>query len=201
MITTPQIQPHALPSENASLTAAQYGMLAFLVSEVAFFGTLVVAYVAYIGQDVNGPRPRDVLSLPLVLATTACLLASSATIHVAQQRLEERRIRSFSAAWITTIMLGTLFMLGTAYEWWTLIFEHQLTIGRNLFGTTFYTLVGFHGLHVTLGLLAMLVTLILVRRGRLRQKEQALVQLVAWYWHFVDGVWLVVFSVVYVIGR
>jgi cytochrome c oxidase subunit 3/cytochrome o ubiquinol oxidase subunit 3 len=192
--------PPAIAPEK-TLNTAQWGMLAFLVSEVAFFGTLVTAYLAYLGQDTAGPTPRDVLSLPLVLVTTLCLVASSGTIHLAEKRLHEHRAREFLLAWAATIGLGILFLLGTAYEWRQLIVEHQLTISRNLFGTTFYTLVGFHALHVTIGVAMMLGLGGLILGRQLSIKDAQPVQLVSWYWHFVDGVWLVVFTIVYLVGR
>jgi cytochrome c oxidase subunit 3 len=191
--------PAVTPEET--FTAAQLGMLAFLVSELAFFGTLITAYVAYLGQDTTGPTPREALSLPLVLITTVCLLASSWTIHLAGGELRKGHMREFLRAWGGTIALGIAFLLGTAYEWRELIVRHHLTISRNLFGTTFYTLVGFHGLHVTIGLVAMLSVLALMVGRQLSLKNQQIVQLVSWYWHFVDGVWVVVFSVIYLIGR
>ncbi|HVX10066.1 MAG TPA: heme-copper oxidase subunit III [Pirellulales bacterium] len=192
--------PPAIRPEQ-TLDSAQWGMLAFLVSEVAFFGTLITAYLAYLGQDVSGPTPREALSLPLVLVTTLCLLSSSGTIHLAEGNLHHRRERGFLLAWGATIGLGIAFLLGTAYEWRELIYEHQLTIGRNLFGSTFYTLVGFHGLHVTVGVVMMLAVLGLVLAKQLSVENKRVVQLVSWYWHFVDAVWIVVFAVVYLIGR
>ena len=95
-------------------------------------------------------------------------------------------------------MLGAAFLAGTAYEWHELITRHHLTLSRNLFGTTYYTLVGFHGLHVTLGVVAMSVLLGLAVTRQLTSNGAAAVELVSWYWHFVDGVWIVVFLVVYV---
>jgi cytochrome c oxidase subunit 3 len=192
--------PPAIAPEK-TLNSAQWGMLAFLVSEVAFFGTLITAYLAYLGQDTAGPTPREVLSLPLVFVTTLCLVASSGTIHLAEKRLHQARAREFLLAWGATIGLGIMFLLGTAYEWRNLIVEHQLTIGRNLFGSTFYTLVGFHALHVSIGVLMMLGVASLVIGRQLSIKDAQPVQLVSWYWHFVDGVWIVVFTVVYLVGR
>ena len=192
--------PPAISPEK-TLNAAQWGMLAFLVSEASFFSTLITSYLAYLGQDTTGPTPREVLSLPLVLVTTICLVASSGTIHLAEKRLREDRAREFLLAWGATIGLGIAFLLGTAYEWRQLIVEHELTISRNLFGSTFYTLVGFHALHVTIGIAMMLGLLGLVLGRRLSIKDARPVQLVSWYWHFVDGVWIVVFTVVYLVGR
>ncbi len=178
-----------------SPSAAQWGMVAFLVSEAALFSTLIVVYLNFLGKDVVGPSPREALSLPLVIGTTICLLSSSATIHRAERRLLSGDISGFRRWWAATICLGLAFLMGTGYEWFELITRHGLTIDRNLFGSTFYTLVGFHGLHVTAGLVAMLVVF-LVGAG-----HRGAVELVSWYWHFVDGVWVVVFSVVYLYGR
>jgi cytochrome c oxidase subunit 3/cytochrome o ubiquinol oxidase subunit 3 len=176
-------------------------MLSFLVSEVAIFGTLIVTYLYYIGKDVVGPTPAQALKLPLVLCTTACLLASSATIHVAGRALESGDQGRFLRWWAATIGLGVLFLLGTAYEWYGLIHDHGLTISRNLFGTTYYTLVGLHALHVTGGVTVMLTVLGLALARQVTSANRAGVGLISWYWHFVDGVWVVVFTVVYLIGR
>lgn len=192
--------PPAIAPEK-TFNSTQWGMLAFLVSEVAFFGTLITAYVAYIGHDIAGPTPPEALSLPLAIGTTLCLLASSVTIHFAEGRLLRGHEGGFLVAWMLTIILGIAFMLGTAHEWHELMTQHRLTISRNLFGTTFYTLVGFHGLHVTIGILMMLIVFGLMVARRLSARNQQVVQLVSWYWHFVDGVWIVVFTVVYLVGR
>ena len=105
------------------------------------------------------------------------------------------------AAWtaVSVAMLG--FLVGTAIEWHDLITRHGLTIGRNLFGTSYYTLVGFHGLHVTGGVVAMSIVLGLALRGRITAANRQGVELIGWYWHFVDVVWVVVFLVVYVFGK
>jgi cytochrome c oxidase subunit 3/cytochrome o ubiquinol oxidase subunit 3 len=175
-------------------------MIGFLLSEVAFFTTLIVVYIAYIGQDFSGPTP-EVLSLYLVLGTTACLLSSSATVHLAERALRHGSHSAFCLWWAATIVLGVAFLAGTGYEWFNLIEKEGLTISRNLFGTTFYTLVGFHSLHVTGGVITMLIVLGLALRRRITEKNHMAVQLVSWYWHFVDGVWVVVFTVVYLLGR
>lgn len=179
---------------DLGLQAGQWGMVAFLVSEAALFSTLIVVYLTFLGRDEVGPSPHEALSLPLVIGTTICLLSSSATIHRAEGRLAAGDLGGFRKWWSATIGLGLLFLMGTAYEWYDLITRHGLTISRNLFGSTFYTLVGFHGMHVSAGLVAMLAVLILGPGYRA-------VGLVSWYWHFVDAVWVVVFSVVYLYGR
>jgi len=184
-----------------SLTGPQWGMVSFLFSEVAFFSTLIVAYVTFLGKDKVGPTPAEALSLTLVIGTTICLLSSSVAIHLAERALEYAKQGVFCLWWGTTIALGIAFLLGTAWEWRTLIVDHQLTIGRNLFGTTYYTLVGFHSLHVTVGEIAMSIVFGLALGREVTEQNRGGVQLVAWYWHFVDAVWIVVFLVVYVAAK
>lgn len=185
-------------SPEKTLSPAQWGMASFLLSEVAFFATLIAAYVAYMGKSTSGPTPGEALHLPLVLMMTACLVASSAVIHFAEEALQQDQHDRFCLLLAGTIGLGLMFLAGTAYEWHNLITRDHLTIGTNLFGTTFYTLVGFHGLHVTAGVVAMLILLGLAFSRAITVRNQAGVQLVSWYWHFVDVVWIIVVLVVYV---
>ena len=102
---------------------------------------------------------------------------------------------------LLTVALGGLFLYGTGEEWHRLIYERGLTISTNLFGTTYYSLVGLHGFHVTAGLVMLLVVAIFASAGRVRMQELRRVEVLAMYWHFVDAVWVVVFTVVYVLGR
>ena len=131
---------------------------------------------------------------------TICLLSSSVTIHLAGKRLERNESKPFLAWWLITIALGATFMFGTAQEWRRLIYEHGLTISTNLFGTTYYSLVGLHAFHVTLGLVMLTIVSWLSVAGNLRRQSRR-VEVLSLYWHFVDVVWAVVFTVVYVIGR
>jgi cytochrome c oxidase subunit 3 len=193
--TPPPIEPERGPS------AVQWGMIAFLISEVAFFSTLIAAYVAFMGQDSVGPTPKEALSLGLVIATTICLVASSGVIHFAERALHRGQQAVFRSLWALTILLGVAFLAGTAYEWREFIVDKNLTISRNLFGTTYYTLVGFHAMHVTAGVVAMLIILFLAVRREVTSRNTVGVQLIGWYWHFVDVVWLVVFCVVYVTAK
>jgi len=190
---SPPIEP------GHGLSPAQWGMLSFLASEVAFFSTLIVVYLSNLRVDQSGPTPA-VLSLRLVIATTICLLSSSVTIHLAEKSLRSGLRSSFIRWWSATIVLGLVFLAGTAFEWHGLIVEHGLTISRNLFGTTYYTLVGFHALHVSIGVIVMLIVLGLTLSHPATGSNHGGVELVSWYWHFVDGVWIVVFTVVYVSG-
>ena len=175
------------------------GMVALLVMESAFLGTFVVAYLFYIGKSLSGPTPGQVLEFPLL--GTACLLASSLTVALAVRALRGGRIVLFGSWLLLTILLGAEFLTGTALEWYGLIVRQGLTIGTNLFGTTFYSLVGFHAGHVTLGLLLLILVWIFTVFGAVRAEHAERVELLSWYWHFVDVVWLVVLTAVYIVGR
>jgi cytochrome c oxidase subunit 3/cytochrome o ubiquinol oxidase subunit 3 len=175
------------------------GMVSFIIAESAIFTIFVVAYLFYLGKSLTGPSPGDVLEVPIFY--TICLLSSSVTIHLAGKRLERGDRATFLGLWLLTIGLGGLFMYGTAQEWHRLIYEHGLTISTNLFGTTYYSLVGLHAFHVTVGLLMLTMVLVLGIAGRVRPAHSARVDVLSLYWHFVDAVWVVVFTVVYIIGR
>jgi len=201
-LSLPAIPPRHVPR----LTPGQWGLIAFLFSEIAFFGTLIVAYMAFFGRDhqpggLGGPTPLGVLSLSLVIVTTLCLLSSSVTVHLADRAIRRNARGAFNLFWAATIVLGIAFLAGTAYEWFELITRHKLTISRNLFGSSFYTLVGFHAFHVTVGVIVMTLILSLSLAGLMTEKTHGSIALVSWYWHFVDVVWIVVFSVVYLLPR
>jgi cytochrome c oxidase subunit III len=175
------------------------GMVSFIIAESAIFTIFVVAYLFYIGKSVSGPTPRDVLRTPIFY--TVCLLSSSVTIRLAGKRLQRDEPRSFLALWLVTTLLGVVFLYGTAQEWRRLIYQHGLTIATNLFGTTYYSLVGLHAFHVTVGLAMLAIVLVLGMTGRVRAAQSRSVDVLSLYWHFVDAVWVVVFTVVYLIGR
>lgn len=175
------------------------GMLCLIVAEAAIFLIFVIAYLFYLGKSATGPQPKDVLDLPVFL--TVCLLSSSATIAFAVAALRRGRARLFRTWWAATIALALVFLAGTGLEWKRLIVDKGLTIRTNLFGTTFYSLVGLHAFHVTVGLLFFLVVLGLALAGRVGREHAPRTHVLAMYWHFVDAVWIVVFTVVYVVGR
>ncbi len=182
------------------LPPARKVAVAFLiVTESAMFTIFVVAYVFYIGKSLTGPYPSEVLRLPV--PATICLLSSSVTIVLAQRAFRRNGIGRFRLLWLATIFLGAVFLAFTASEWYRLITQHHLTISTNLFGTTFYSLVGLHASHVILGLTILTLVLMLSVRGNVRPEHGSRIEMVSWYWHFVDAVWIVVFTVVYVVGR
>ncbi|MCU1281515.1 MAG: cytochrome c oxidase, subunit [bacterium] len=177
---------------------SRVAMLSFIVGESAMFFIFVVAYLFYIGKSTWGPTPQQLLSLPLI--GTICLLSSSGTIAWAVRSLRRGHTGAFAVAWGATVALGILFLVGTGREW-SELFRRGLTPATNLFGTTYYSLVGLHATHVTIGLVLLTTVLLLALFGKLHARYADRVDALALYWHFVDCVWIVVFSVVYVIGR
>jgi cytochrome c oxidase subunit III len=174
-------------------------MAGLIIAESAIFTIFVVAYLFYLGKSVTGPTPSEVLETPIFY--TICLLSSSLTIHLAAKSLERDYRRLFLGFWLLTIALGGLFLYGTAQEWHRLIYERGLTISTSLFGTTYYSLVGLHAFHVTAGLIMLLMVATFGFIGRMGASQSGRVAVLSMYWHFVDAVWVVVFTVVYVLGR
>src|SRR5258705_13888351 len=175
------------------------GMACLIFAESAIFTIFVVAYIFYAGKSLSGPTPREVLETPIFY--TICLLSSSLTIHFAGKLLERGRRGTFLTLWSLTIALAASFLYGTGQEWHRLIYKHGLTISTNLFGTTYYSLVGLHAFHVTAGLIMMSIVLLFGLAGRVGPDQSARIDVLSLYWHFVDAVWVVVFTVVYVLGR
>jgi cytochrome c oxidase subunit 3 len=175
------------------------GMISLIAAESAIFTIFVVAYIFYIGESLSGPMPKDVLDLPIF--DTVCLLSSSLTIHLAVRALRNGKVGGFGLWWFVTMALGAIFLVGTGREWHRLIYEKGLTISTNLFGTTYYSLVGLHAFHVTVGLIAIGLTMIFTLLGKVKPEHAERAEVFSMYWHFVDVVWVIVFTVVYVIGR
>ena len=186
-------EPWILPSRG------RVAMLSLIIGESAIFTIFVVAYIYYIGKSLSGPTPQQVLEIPLF--NTVCLLSSSITIWLAERQIERGNMRRFTAWWALTMALGCIFIAGTAVEWHKLIYLDGLTIHTNLFGTTFYSLVGLHATHVVVGLCMLGLVLIFSLTGHVTEANSERIQVLALYWHFVDGVWVVVFTVVYILGR
>jgi cytochrome c oxidase subunit 3 len=175
------------------------GMACLIVAESAIFIIFVVAYIFYIGKSLSGPTPAEVLELPIF--GTVCLLSSSITVHLAVSALRKGAI-SACTAWVAgTVLLGSIFLATTAREWYHLIHDEGLTIKTNLFGTTYYSLVGLHATHVVVGLLMLALVVVFGLLGHLREEHSEKLEALSLYWHFVDAVWVVVFTVVYVLGR
>ena len=175
------------------------GMFCLIAAESAIFTIFVVAYLYYLGQSLSGPTPRQVLRLPIL--NSICLISSSLTIMLALRALGKGARAPFLLWWAATIALGGYFLFGTGVEWKRLIYSEGLTIQTNLFGTTFYSLVGLHAFHVLIGLVMLLIVLLLGLAGAVKKEHTARAEILSLYWHFVDAIWIVVFTVVYVIGR
>lgn len=174
-------------------------MACLIIAESAIFTIFVVAYLYYAGRSLGGPTPREVLETPIFF--TICLLSSSLTIHFAEKFLARGVRGGFLGFWLLTIVLGGLFLFGTGREWHRLIYERGLTISTNLFGTTYYSLVGLHAFHVTVGLIMLSIVFLFGLAGRVGPEQSARTETLSMYWHFVDAVWVVVFTVVYILGR
>jgi cytochrome c oxidase subunit III len=191
----------ALPEDVSNWrlpSRGRVGMWCLIAAESAIFTIFVVAYLFYIGKSTAGPQPGDVLHAPIFYSI--CLLSSSVTIHLAVRRIAANEMAAFGRWWLATILLGGTFLFGTAREWIHLIHDEGLTIGTNLFGTTYYSIVGLHAFHVTLGLAALTIVSVLYFSARLERQHAERLEILSMYWHFVDAVWVVVFTLVYVIG-
>ena len=186
-------------SDRGRRSPARVGMVGLIVAEASLFAIFVVAYLHDLGKSLSGPSPKEVLSVPIL--GTVCLLSSSVTAALGVRALRRGAVQRCGAWLLATALLAVVFLIGTAAEWLRLITREGLTIGTNLFGTTFYALVGLHASHVTVGLVMLALISVFAWSRALRPAHLERVELVSWYWHFVDAVWIVVLTVVYVIGR
>jgi cytochrome c oxidase subunit 3/cytochrome o ubiquinol oxidase subunit 3 len=175
------------------------GMWCLIAAESSMFLIFVVAYIFYMGKSLSGPTPREILNIPIF--GTICLLSSSITVHLSVNGLKKKSQMSFIGWLAGTILLGIIFLLGTGREWFDLIYKHHFTIHTSLFGTTFYSLVGLHATHVLIGLLMLSVVLVLGLFGLVGEDQFHHFHSLSMYWHFVDAVWVVVLTVVYIVGR
>ena len=191
-----------VPQSDMPLSAnlrGKVGMWCLIIAESAIFSIFVVAYLYYAGKSISGPTPAQVLDVPYF--ASICLFASSATIMLAEKALHHGKIKQFGLFWFLTLALGVTFLVETGIEWDRLIYHDGLTISTNLFGTTFYSLVGLHAFHVTVGAIGLTIILLLTLFGTVKQEHSERVSVFAMYWHFVDAIWVVVLSVVYFITR
>ncbi|HXW93638.1 MAG TPA: cytochrome c oxidase subunit 3 [Terriglobales bacterium] len=195
----PGAAPTPFPGTWSLPYRGKVAMAGLIIAESAIFTIFVVAYLFYAGKSLSGPTPGEVLETPIFF--TVCLLSSSLTIHFAVKSLARGKRRAFLSLWVATILLGGLFLFGTGREWHRLMSEHGLTISTNLFGTTYYSLVGLHAFHVTAGLVMLSVVAVFGFAGRVGTDQSRRTDVLAMYWHFVDAVWVVVFTVVYILGR
>jgi heme/copper-type cytochrome/quinol oxidase subunit 3 len=174
---------------------SRFAVLLFIGSEAIFFACLLAAYVYYTGASPDGPNAHKVLDPVKTGFYTACLLSSSMTVWMAERA--QRRHKPRVALWLAiTMLLGVVFLYGEMQEYRKLLHEN-VTVSRDLFGSTYYTLTGFHALHVTVGLILLGISLTSALRKRDGRPQRVALECISYYWHFVDAVWVAVFSTVY----
>ena len=186
------------PHTSAGLDNRKLLMWAFLASDCMFFGTLIATYMVYKNRSLDGPLPRETFDVPYTSVSAFVLLLSSLTMVLALaaiQHGQERKMRVWLSA---TALLGCVFLGGQFYEF-TTFYRDGLSLSRNLFGSTFFTLTGFHGTHVAIGVFWLGSLIFHSLRGRLHQEHSLLVEIAGLYWHFVDIVWILIFTLVYLI--
>jgi cytochrome c oxidase subunit 1/cytochrome c oxidase subunit I+III len=174
----------------------QAGMASFLISEGMFFLMLILAYLFYNNQAMSGPTPASTLNPQRAGIYTLCLVASSLTLWLGEKKLKAKKHSAFRWLLGLTVLLGVVFIFGQGREYLRVLHEGVM-VNSNLFATTFFTLTGFHGLHVCAGVIALLIVMGLALADDFKQGGIEAVKSVGLYWHFVDGVWLMVFSVIY----
>jgi len=190
--------PVALETTATGIDNRKLLMWLFLASETLLFGSLIAAYLLYRGQSVVGPYPEDLFDIPFTSVSAFVLLMSSVTMVLALAAIQRGDQRGLRIWLFTTALLGMLFISGQAFEF-TEFNREGLSLSSNLFGTTFFVLTGFHGAHVTVGVLILLSLLVMAFRGRLTRAQSLNVELAGLYWHFVDVVWIAIFTLVYLI--
>jgi heme/copper-type cytochrome/quinol oxidase subunit 3 len=189
---------HTEHTTTTGLPSSKLAMWIFLSSECMLFGALIATYVLYRGASVKGPYPVDVFDIPYTSVSTFVLLASSLSMVLALAAAQNRDIVRMRLWLLATAMLGLTFVGGQVYEF-TSFYHEGLSLTTNLFGSSFYVLTGFHGAHVTLGILMLLSLVGMSMNDRLPDEPAFPVELVGLYWHFVDIVWIVIFVVVYLV--
>jgi heme/copper-type cytochrome/quinol oxidase subunit 3 len=188
---------------NTGVSNNKLGMWVFIASESLFFGAFIATYFLYRGRDesfLKGPTPHELLSIPFTSVTSFVLLMSSLTMVLALaaiQRGDNRRLRIWLLA---TAIFGMVFIAGQVYEF-TEFYREGLHLGTNLFGTTFYVLTGLHGAHVTMGIVWLLTMWGRSVQGTLTQEHHEAVEIGGLYWHFVDVVWIFIFTAIYLVPQ
>jgi heme/copper-type cytochrome/quinol oxidase subunit 3 len=190
--------PAAHPETTTGLDHRKLLMWAFLGSDCLFFGSLVATYLLYHGRSLTGPYPHEVFNIPYTSVSAFVLLMSSLTMVLALAAIQRGDMRGLKVWLLATALLGSIFLGGQYFEFITFV-EHGLTIKSNLFGSTFFTLTGFHGLHVTVGVIILLSFWVQALRNKVKPEQHLNIELAGLYWHFVDVVWIVIFTVVYLV--
>ena len=192
---------HAVEPEytTTGLNHRKLLMWVFLGSDCLFFGALIATYMVYRGQSLTGPYPIDIINVPVTTISTFVLLMSSFAMVQALAATHADNKRAIVGWLVATAVLGSIFIGFQIVEFNT--FKNEgLTLGGNLFGATFFTLTGFHGAHVTLGIIWLVAMAIVANKGRVGPNSALDIELLGLYWHFVDIVWIVIFTLLYLIA-
>ena len=189
---------HAEHATSTGLDNRKLMMWLFLGSECLFFGALIATYFRYRGQSLVGPYPQDVYDIPYTSVSSFVLLMSSLTMVLALAAIRRGDQRGLRTWLLATALLGATFVGGQVFEF-TTFYHEGLSLQQNLFGSSFFVLTGFHGAHVTIGVITLLSLFATSLRGRLRQEDSLNVELAGLYWHFVDVVWIVIVTLVYLV--
>ena len=183
---------------STGLDSWKVGFWTFIGSECLFFGTLISTYMVYKGAAIQGPYPHDVFDIPLTTVSTFVLLMSSLSMVLALDGVQ-RNNKKLTVGWLLGVIVMGLIFLGFQYYEFNHFVHEGLTIPRSVFGSSFFVLTGFHGAHVTVGVIWMTTLLVQALRGNLGPDKAMNVEIAGLYWHFVDIVWIVIFVLIYLI--
>ena len=189
---------HDTHTTSTGLSNVKLGMWLFLGSECLLFGGLISTYMLYRGRVSTGPTPEQVFDIPFTSVSSFVLLMSSLTMVLAVAAAHKKDDRGINL-WLTiTALLGATFVGGQVYEF-TAFVNEGLGFSTSLFGSSFYTLTGFHGVHVTVGIIMLLAMVAINKRSGVPGSKAETVEMIGLYWHFVDIVWIIIFTLVYLI--
>ena len=196
MAHTPVAEHSAPLATTTGLDNRKMLMWVFLASECLFFGALISTYLIYRGKSLVGPYPHEVFNIPYTSISAFVLLMSSLTMVLGLSALRRGDHKGLRIWLMATALLGCVFLGGQAFEF-TVFYREGVSLSGNLFGSSFFLLTGFHGAHVTVGVIILLSFWMMSMRGKLSQEQNLNVELAGLYWHFVDVVWIVIFTVIY----
>ncbi|HSH44635.1 MAG TPA: cytochrome c oxidase subunit 3 [Longimicrobiales bacterium] len=188
----------AHPPTSTGLDTWKLGFWTFMGSETLFFGSFIATYMIYAGRSVQGPLPHEVFDIPLTSISTFVLLMSSLAMVIGLAGVQQGRRKMALGGIGATALLGTTFLGFQAYEF-THFYHVGLTLSTNVFGSSFFILTGFHGAHVTIGVIWLLILWFQTFAGRIGPADSLKVEIAGLYWHFVDIIWIAIFTLLYLL--
>ena len=191
---------HGGQHSSTGLSNEKLAMWAFLGSDCLLFGALISTFLLYRNNSVDGPAAADVFDIPFTSVSSFVLLMSSLTMVLALSAIQRSDHRSFRLWTLTTAMLGAVFIGGQVYEF-TSFYREGLGYTTSPFSSAFFTLTGFHGVHVTVGIVMLMSLYVSSLRGKVPTRNAEKVEIIGLYWHFVDVVWIFIFSIVYLTAK